>query len=45
MADNFLEKQRAEYEIKKEQWLKNKRHVLNKTFQSRNIEKPEDETL
>lgn len=45
MADNFLEKQRAEYEIRKEQWLKKKRHVPNKIYLQQNIEKPEDETL
>ncbi|MBP7358876.1 MAG: dehydrogenase [Prevotella sp.] len=45
MADNFLEKQMAEYERKKKLWLKNKKHIHKKVDINRNIEKPEDETL
>jgi hypothetical protein len=45
MADNFLEKQMAEYERKKKLWLKNKKYVHKKADINRNIEKPEDETL
>lgn len=43
MADNFLEKQRANYEQrKKAQWLKKKRLVRTVI---RTIDKPEDESL
>lgn len=42
MADNFLERHMAEYEAKKEAWLKRKKLS---TKPVRNIEKPEDESL
>ena len=43
MADNFLERQRESYEERKQQWLRNKKH-LTKIKRSR-PEKPEDEEL
>ena len=43
MADNFLERQRQSYEERKQQWLKNKKH-LTKVKRPR-PEKPEDEAL
>ena len=42
MADNFLERQRQEYELRKAEWLKKKRKVR---IAVRNIEKPDDESL
>jgi len=30
MADNFLERHREEYEKRKEQWLKRKKHIVTK---------------
>ncbi len=42
MADNFLERQRRDYEARKAIWLKKKKGV--KTFAG-NIERPEDESL
>jgi hypothetical protein len=42
MADNFLEKQRADYEQRKAQWFKKKRLVRTVI---RTIDKPEDESL
>lgn len=42
MADNFLEYHREEYEKKKAEWLRKKRH-LPKT--KRIIERPDDESL
>lgn len=42
MADNFLERHREEYELRKQQWLKNKRRLSVK----RPIPpKPDDEAL
>lgn len=43
MADNFLERHRRDYEERKAQWLKRKKHL--KTKITRNIEKPDDESL
>ena len=43
MADNFLERHREDYELRKEQWLRKKRH-LPKAPQ-RNILRPDDEAL
>ena len=43
MADNFLERQRQSYEERKQQWLKNKKH-LTKIKRPR-PKKPEDEAL
>ena len=43
MADNFLERQRQSYEERKQQWLKNKKH-LTKIKRPR-PETPEDEAL
>ena len=40
MADNYLEYHREDYERKKAEWLKKKRHCPH-----RSIEKPEDEAL
>lgn len=42
MADNYLERQRAEYEQRKAQWLAKKKIKTNRV---RLIEKPEDEAL
>ena len=39
MADNFLERQRRDYEERKAAWLKKKRGIPV------NIERPEDESL
>lgn len=43
MADNFLEKHREEYELRKQAYLRRKKHLPKKT--SREISKPEDEAL
>ena len=43
MADNFLEKHYEEYEQRKAEWLRKKRHLQIKTV--RNIRKPDDEAL
>ena len=42
MADNFLERHQLEYEEKKENWLRKKKHLPKLTRKS---EPPEDETL
>lgn len=42
MADNFLERHREEYEARKAEWQKKKRHL---THARRKKEKPEDEAL
>ena len=42
MADNFLEYHREDYEKKKAEWLRKKRHLPKV---SRTIERPEDESL
>ncbi len=42
MADNFLERQRRDYEERKAAWLRSKRGLGRVR---RNIEKPEDESL
>lgn len=42
MADNFLERHRRDYEIKKAEWLRKKRHLPKL---KKYIEKPEDESL
>lgn len=44
MADNFLERHRADYELRKQQWLKKKRHVVTKKH-TPSIPKPDDEAL
>lgn len=41
MADNFLEKQRSNYEERKKAWLNKKKHVQTKQI----INRPEDESL
>ena len=43
MADNYLERHREDYEKRKAAWLRRKQR-LPKT-NSRNIEKPDDESL
>ena len=43
MADNFLEKHYEEYEQRKAEWLRKKRHLHIKKV--RNIRKPDDEAL
>jgi hypothetical protein len=42
MADNFLERHRRDYEIKKAAWLRKKQHLPKIRKQ---LEKPEDESL
>ncbi|MBR1401312.1 MAG: dehydrogenase [Prevotella sp.] len=42
MADNFLERHREEYEQKKAEWLRKKKHI---PATKRNIERPDDESL
>lgn len=42
MADNYLEKHREEYEIRKQQWLRKKRHLPVAKPTPR---KPDDEAL
>lgn len=42
MADNYLEKHREEYEARKAEWLRRKRHV---PIVGKSLEKPEDEAL
>jgi hypothetical protein len=42
MADNFLERQRQDYEERKAAWLRNKKHMPKL---KRKIEKPADESL
>jgi hypothetical protein len=42
MADNFLERQRRDYEERKEAWLKHKKRT---SVIKRNINRPEDESL
>jgi len=43
MADNYLEKHREEYELKKEAYLRRKRHLPK--IQKRQIGRPDDEAL
>ncbi|MBF1501736.1 dehydrogenase [Prevotella pallens] len=43
MADNFLEKHYEEYEQRKAEWLRKRRHLQIKKV--RNIRKPDDEAL
>ena len=43
MADNFLERHREEYEIRKAAWLKKKK-LFMKSAQTQ-MPRPEDETL
>lgn len=43
MADNYLERHREDYELRKAQWLRKRKH-LPKTVQ-RNIPRPDDESL
>ena len=42
MADNFLEKQRQDYEIRKSAWLKNRKRMPKI---KRKLERPVDESL
>jgi hypothetical protein len=42
MADNFLERQRQDYERRKAAWLNQKKRVPKRLS---SIEKPEDESL
>ncbi|WP_077197102.1 dehydrogenase [Prevotella ihumii] len=43
MADNFLEKRYQDYEARKAEWLRRKKH--KKKVVQRRIIKPEDESL
>ena len=42
MADGFLEKHHEEYEARKEEWLRKKKHVPKI---KRRLERPDDEAL
>ena len=42
MADNYLEKRREDYEARKAEWLRRKRHIPTPR---KSLEKPEDEAL
>lgn len=42
MADNFLEKHYEDYERRKAEWLRRKRHLPRKAVK---LQKPEDEAL
>ena len=42
MADGFLEKHHEEYEVRKEAWLRKKKHVPKI---KRRLERPDDEAL
>ncbi|MBQ4222520.1 MAG: dehydrogenase [Prevotella sp.] len=42
MADNYLEYRRETYELRKEEWLRKKRHLPPTP---RRLEKPDDEAL
>ncbi len=42
MADNFLERHQEEYELRKEKWLRKKKHLPKI---NRQLEKPDDEAL
>lgn len=44
MADNYLERHRADYEIRKQAWLKKKHHV-GSSSRRRVIKKPDDEAF
>ncbi|MGG6544710.1 UNVERIFIED_CONTAM: dehydrogenase [Prevotella sp. 15_C9] len=44
MADNFLEKHYEEYQVKKAEWLRKKKHIGYKIPKVK-INKPEDEAL
>ena len=44
MADNYLEYARENYEKRKAEWLRKKKH-MPKTRTATHIEKPEDEAL
>ena len=43
MADNFLEKHREEYELRKAAYLRKKKHLPQ--MKVRQIERPDDEAL
>lgn len=46
MADNFLERHREEYELRKAAWLKKKRLFLKSTPKAQlNLKRPDDEAL
>ncbi len=44
MADNFLERHREEYEIRKAEWLRKKKH-FPKLKARATLQKPDDEAL
>lgn len=41
MADNYLERHREEYELRKQAWLRKKKGIVK----PHKIERPEDESL
>lgn len=43
MADNFLEKHREEYELRKAAYLRKKKHLPKQA--ARTVQKPDDEAL
>lgn len=46
MADNFLERQRDDYERRKQEWLKKKRHsVVKRKPLKGSVPRPDDEAL
>ncbi len=45
MADNFLEKHYEEYEKRKAQWLRRKKHLPKPKKNITQLERPEDEAL
>lgn len=44
MADNFLERHREEYELRKAAWLRKKKH-FPKLKAKKPLQRPEDEAL
>ncbi len=43
MADNFLERHREEYELRKAAWLRKKKHLARQP--KAKLQKPDDEAL
>ncbi len=45
MADNYLERHREDYEIRKKRWLAKGHGGSKRPYRTREIERPEDESL
>ena len=45
MADNYLERHREDYEIRKKRWLSKRAPGSKQSSRPREIERPEDESL